>query len=116
MSETAALYEMPQPLYEIHDRASARLSKAEVIALPGVGNPSRLARLVGVSRQAIDAWPEVLKARQENEVLGMLLREGFEVPAGWLARMRERSHRAEALLRRSVALAARDLERVRIEG
>jgi hypothetical protein len=116
MSETAALYEMPEPLYEIHDRASAHLTKAEVIELPGVGNPSRLAALVGVTRQAIDAWPEVLKDRQENEILGVLLREGLEVPPGWLARMRERSHRAEALARRSVALAARDLERVRVEG
>jgi hypothetical protein len=69
-------------------RRGAPLRKEEVIALPFVGNPSRLGRLIGVSRQAIDAWPAVLKPRQEEEVVGMLLREDRKLPVGWIARLR----------------------------
>lgn len=79
---------IPQVVYT---HANRPLTKTELIALPEIGHPARLSDLIGVSRQAIDAWPEVLKHRQENEVLGMLLREGIPIPANWMERLWRRA-------------------------
>ena len=39
-------------------------------AIKAFGNKEILQRAIGVSRQAIDQWPDRLTKRQRNEVLG----------------------------------------------
>lgn len=40
------------------------------------GSQAELGRALGLTRQAIAAWPEELNERQQNEVLGAAIRAG----------------------------------------
>jgi transposase-like protein len=44
-----------------------------------------LARALGISRQAINQWPDQLEERQINEVIGAAVRLGKPVPEGFIA-------------------------------
>jgi hypothetical protein len=43
------------------------------------GTSSRLAMVIGISKQCISAWPDVLNPRQSNEVIGAALRMGIPI-------------------------------------
>lgn len=43
-----------------------------------------LARALGISRQAINQWPDQLQERQINEVIGAAVRLGKPIPQGFI--------------------------------
>ena len=50
------------------------MTKLEAIALVGGRTASDLARVLGVTRQAIQAWPAVLTQKQSDRVVGAATR------------------------------------------
>ncbi|MBE7562231.1 hypothetical protein H7F10_04500 [Acidithiobacillus sp. HP-6] len=43
------------------------------------GTASRLAKVIGISKACMSAWPDVLTPRQSNEVIGAALRMGIPI-------------------------------------
>ena len=54
------------------------MTKAEAVQL--FGNKNRLAIAVGISRQAISQWPDILPARLADRVIAAASRKGIAVP------------------------------------
>ena len=50
-------------------------------AIQRFNTAAQLARALGRVRQDIQQWPEELKYRQENEILGAMMRMRMEIPA-----------------------------------
>jgi len=51
------------------------MTKTEAVFYYG-GNQSDLARALNITPQYLSMWPDNLTPRQENEVLGLLTKEG----------------------------------------
>lgn len=43
------------------------------------GTATRLAMMIGITKQCMSAWPDVLTPRQSNEVMGAALRIGVPI-------------------------------------
>ena len=46
------------------------------VAIQLFGSSTKLATALGISKQAVSGWPDVLTSRQTNEVLGAAIRLG----------------------------------------
>lgn len=55
------------------------MTKTEAIAIFGE-TAADLARALGVERQAVYQWPEILTKRQEDSVIAACVRRGKAVP------------------------------------
>jgi hypothetical protein len=53
------------------------LIKTKTQAAAIFGNYARLGKALGVTRGAINQWPEKLNTRQQNEVMGAAIRAGL---------------------------------------
>lgn len=53
--------------------------KSEAIDLLG-GDVATAAKVLGISYQAVDKWPDVLPLRISDRVLGVCMRRGINVP------------------------------------
>lgn len=58
------------------------LTKQQAAAI--FDSKAALARALGITRQAINQWPDELEPRQVNEVIGAAVRLGKTLPAGLL--------------------------------
>lgn len=52
----------------------------KITAINLAGNGAKLARLLGIKRQAIYQWPDVLDQGCADRVIGALLRHGIVTP------------------------------------
>jgi hypothetical protein len=59
------------------------INKSELLAL-FEGNAAEVARVLEITRIAVNKWPDVLSRGISDRIIGAMTRKGLKVPKEWL--------------------------------